>query len=149
MTEVLFYHLENRKLEQVLPGLLERSLDRGWRVVVQTSLPERVEALNSLLWTWRDDSFLPHGAEGDGDAVRQPVWLTSGEETPNMANVRFLVDGTIAATLNGLDRAVYLFNGGDETERQTARTEWKAAVEAGHDVTYWRQTPEGKWEKQT
>lgn len=148
MTEVLFYHLENRRLEQVLPGLLEKCLDRGWKVVVQTSLPERVEALNSLLWTWRDDSFLPHGAQGDGDEERQPIWLTSGEETPNTANVRFLVDGAVAATLNGLDRAVYLFNGGDETERQIARTEWKTAVEAGHDVTYWRQTPEGRWEKQ-
>ena len=148
MTEVLFYHLENRRLEQVLPGLLEKSLDRGWKVVVQTSLPERVESLNSLLWTWRDDSFLPHGAEGNGNEEKQPIWLTSGDETPNTANVRFLVDGAVAATLNGLDRAVYLFNGGDETERQIARTEWKAALDAGHDVTYWRQTPEGRWEKQ-
>ena len=148
MTEVLFYHLENRRLEQVLPGLLEKSLDRGWKVVVQTSLPERVESLNSLLWTWRDDSFLPHGAEGDGNEEKQPIWLTSGDETPNTANVRFLVDGAVAATLTGLDRAVYLFNGGDETERQIARTEWKAALDAGHDVTYWRQTPEGRWEKQ-
>ncbi len=148
MTEVLFYHLENRKLEQVLPGLLEKSLERGWRVVVQTSLPERVEALDSLLWTWRDDSFLPHGAEGDGDADRQPVWLTSGDDAPNKANIRFMVDGAVAETLNGLDRGVYLFNGGDEAERQSARAEWKIAVEAGHDVTYWRQTPEGRWEKQ-
>jgi len=148
MTEVLFYHLENRKLEQVLPGLLERSLERGWLVVVQTSLPERVEALNNLLWSWRDDSFLPHGAEGDGNEGRQPVWLTWGDDSPNNANIRFLVDGAVAATLNGLDRAVYLFNGGDDTERSSARAEWKTAVEAGHDVTYWRQTPEGRWEKQ-
>ncbi|PLX33913.1 MAG: DNA polymerase III subunit chi [Hyphomicrobiales bacterium] len=148
MTEVLFYHLETRKLHEVLPGLLARSLERGWRVVVQTQLPERVEALNSLLWTWRDDSFLPHGAAGDGDEARQPIWLTAGDDAPNDANIRFLVDGATAATLNGLDRAVYLFNGADEAERLSARAAWKAAAEAGHDVTYWRQTPEGKWEKQ-
>lgn len=148
MTEVLFYHLESRRLEQVLPGLLEKSLERGWRVVVQTSLPERVEALGSLLWTWREDSFLPHGGVGDGFEARQPVWLTSGDDAPNSANIRFLIDGAVAATLDGLDRAVYLFNGADEAEKTSARREWKSAVEAGHDVTYWRQTDAGKWEKQ-
>lgn len=149
MTEVLFYHLESRKLEQVLPGLLLKSLERGWRVVVQATLPERVEALDTLLWTWRDDSFLPHGAMGGVDEDRQPIWLTAGDDNPNNANIRFLVDGAVAATLNGLDRAVYLFNGGDEAEKLSARGEWKSASEAGHDVTYWRQTVEGKWEKQT
>ena len=32
MTEVLFYHLQNMTLESVLPPLLEKSLERGWRV---------------------------------------------------------------------------------------------------------------------
>ena len=61
MTEVLFYHLQNMPLERVLPPLLEKSLERGWRVVVQTASEERADALDSHLWTYRDDSFLPHG----------------------------------------------------------------------------------------
>ena len=52
-TEIYFYHLEHRSLEQVLPTLLERSLERGWRAVVQAASRERVEALNTLLWTYR------------------------------------------------------------------------------------------------
>ena len=36
MTETLFYHLERRALEDVLPGLVEKSLERGWRAVIRT-----------------------------------------------------------------------------------------------------------------
>ena len=37
MTEILFYHLQHQPLERVLPTLLEKTLERGWRAVVQTS----------------------------------------------------------------------------------------------------------------
>ena len=60
MTEVLFYHLQNMSLENVLPPLLEKSLERGWRVVVQSTSQERADALDAHLWTYRDDLFLPH-----------------------------------------------------------------------------------------
>ncbi len=148
MTEVLFYHLENRSLEQVLPGLLEISLQRGWRVVVQSGDPERLKPLGEWLWSYREDSFLPHGGPGDAQAHRHPVWLTGEDENPNEANVRFLVHGADLAQAQGLDRAVFLFNGRDEQEKARARKSYKAALDAGHDVTYWRQSSQGKWEKQ-
>src|ERR1700676_3011664 len=98
MTEVLFYHLQNMSLESVLPPLLEKSLERGWRVVVQSTSQERTEALDAHLWTYRDDSFLPHATwrAGDagraGDAQDQPIVLAMEEGNPNGANVRFLID---------------------------------------------------------
>ena len=93
MTELLFYHLQRQPIERVLPPLLEKALQRDWRVVVQLGAPERVDALDDLLWTYSDDSFLPHGSQRDGDAELQAVWLTTGDDNPNGANVRFLVDG--------------------------------------------------------
>src|SRR5215475_4796382 len=93
MTEVLFYHLQGQPLERVLPTLLERSLERGWRVIVQSSSEERVEALDAQLWTFRDDSFLPHGTHKDTSAPEQPILLTVGDDNPNGATVRFLIDG--------------------------------------------------------
>ena len=93
MTEVLFYHLQRQPLERVLPQLLERSVERGWRVVVQAASEERVDALDAHLWTYRDDSFLPHGTAGAGEAAAQPILLTTAEHNPNGATVRFLLDG--------------------------------------------------------
>jgi DNA polymerase III subunit chi len=95
MVEVLFYQLDRRPLEAVLPQLLERTLERGWRACVQAGSEERVEALSSALWTWRDEAFLPHGTARDGNGELQPIWLTAGEDNPNRAVVRFLVDGAV------------------------------------------------------
>ena len=89
MTEIRFYHLQGQRLERVLPQLLEISLERGWRVVVQVASDERVEALDAHLWTYRDDSFLPHGTARGPDASEQPVLLTTDESNPNRAKVRF------------------------------------------------------------
>ena len=147
MTEVLFYHLEHQPLERVLPALVERTLERGWRAVVQAGSDERVEALDTLLWTYREESFLPHGTRRDGNSAAQPIYLTSNEENPNGAGVRFLVDGAETAELSGYDRVVYLFDGRDETAVAKAREQWKAAKGAGCTVTYWQQSSEGRWEK--
>lgn len=146
-TEVLFYHLERQPLERVLPSLLERTLERGWRAVVQSGSEERLESLDLSLWTYAEGSFLPHGTRKDGHLADQPVYLTTGNETPNGARVRFLVEGAAPASLDGLVRAVFLFDGNDGEAIQQARSQWQAAKAAGHAVTYWRQSPEGRWEK--
>lgn len=145
--EVLFYHLERQPLEKVLPNLLEKTLQRGWRAVVQTGSQERLEALDLALWTYSDDSFLAHGTSKDGCAEDQPVYLTLGGDAPNGAKVRFFVDGATAADLSGLVRAVFMFDGNDDEATASARVQWQAVKEAGHTCTYWRQTPEGRWEK--
>jgi DNA polymerase-3 subunit chi len=147
MTEVLFYQLQFQPLERVLPSLVEKTLERGWRAVVQAGSDERVEALDSLLWTYRADSFLPHGSKRDGNAALQPVYLTSGEDNPNGAQVRFLVDGAAGGTLEAYARVVYLFDAADAGAVARAREEWRSAVDKGCVATYWQQSPEGRWEK--
>jgi DNA polymerase III subunit chi len=149
MTEILFYHLKGQTLEQVLPALLQKSLERGWRVVVQASSDERVEALDAHLWTWRDDAFLPHGTWRDTEAAEQPIVLTVNEENPNRATVRFLVDGAnMSADAAGYDRIVLLFDGDDPDAVETARARWSEAKASGAEVTYWQADENGRWRRQ-
>jgi DNA polymerase-3 subunit chi len=150
MTEVWFYQLERRPLETALAELLEKTLARGWKAVVRCPDHARVETLDKALWTWRDDSFLPHGS-GAEDAERQPIFLTDSREAPNEAQALFLIDGASAdpAALSRYSRCVALFDGVDESALAKARTFWGAAKEAGCDVSYWKESPSGKWEKQT
>jgi DNA polymerase III subunit chi len=163
LAEVVFYHLERQPLEAVLPNLLEKtlergwfggvgrgvscSLERGWLAVVQSGSAERLDALDEALWTYRTDSFLPHGQARDGNEALQPVFLTTGDETPNSAGVRFLVDGALPATFEGFTRIVFLFDGGDTEAILQARHQWKAAKSAGCAVAYWQQNDTGRWEK--
>jgi DNA polymerase-3 subunit chi len=146
-TEVLFYQLDRQPLDRVLPGLLEKTLERGWRAVVQAGSEERLEALDALLWTFADESFLPHGTIRDGFADQQPIFLTAAEGNPNGAAVRFLVDGAECGELSGYERIVYLFDGRDPDALVNARRQWKAAKQQGFPVTYWQQNERGRWEK--
>jgi DNA polymerase-3 subunit chi len=151
VTETLFYHLERRSLEDVLPGLIEKSLERGWRAVVKTDSSERSDALDNLLWTYDDQSFLAHAQSGDGDGARQPVLITVEDENPNGAQILFCIGGAKPADwvgLSALARVVMLFDGRDAAQLGEARGAWKDAKSAGHDVTYWKEAPSGKFEKQ-
>jgi DNA polymerase-3 subunit chi len=149
MTEILFYHLKGQPLERVLPALLEKSLERGWRIVVQASSDERVDALDAHLWTYRDEAFLPHGSYRESDPAAHPVLITVREDNPNGANVRFLVDGIdLPADAAAYERIVVLFDGGDADAVGQARERWSAAKAAGFAVTYWQPDERGRWQRQ-
>ncbi|MGX7742906.1 DNA polymerase III subunit chi [Rhodopseudomonas parapalustris] len=148
MTEVLFYHLQGRTIEQVLPPLLEKSLARGWRVVVQSTSEERADALDSHLWTYREDSFLPHATWRVADAAQQPILLIAGEGRPNEANVRFLVDNAaLPADSESYERIVLLFNGEDDEAVALARGAWKQCKARAFEVTYWQADDSGRWQR--
>lgn len=150
--EILFYHLLTKPLEKALPQLLERSLDRGWNVCLQTRTEEKRDALNEALWTFSDESFLPHGTAKDGDAEFQPVYLTEGSENPNGAQIRFFVESAqiapaLAASAQPYERVVLMFDGNDDAELQDARAQWKALKDTGAALSYFQQTDDGRWEK--
>lgn len=147
MTEILFYHLERRPLEQVLPTLLEKCLERGWRCVVQCGSAERRDALDGHLWTYNDASFLPHGTEAQPLPERQPVLLATSDANPNGATVRFLVDGVPLPDPSPYQRLVLLFDGRDDEQVALARERWREAKGLGHDLTYWQQEETGRWVK--
>jgi len=150
VTEVLFYHLQGQKPENVLPALLEKSIERGWKVVVQGSSEERMEALDAHLWTYRDDGFLPHGTWREQDAALQPVLLTLTESNPNAASVRFLIDGAPPpADAENYARIVLLFDGEDDEAVAAARAHWSDAKTKGFDATYWQPDAQGRWVKKS
>jgi len=148
MTEVLFYHLQQQPIERVLPALLEKSLERGWRVVVQSSSEDRVDALDAHLWTFREDSFLPHGTDKESGAADQPILLTVGDENRNGATVRFLVDGAPMPPDGGAyQRIVLLFDGDDPDAVAAARERWSACKALGFETTYWQPDDAGRWQR--
>lgn len=146
--EVWFYHLERSSIDEVLPGLLERTLARGWRAVVRVPDLACVERLDARLWTFRDDSFLPHGPAGGAHDARQPILLTTEAASPNGAEAAFAVEGAEPWDVASFERSILLFDGADETALAAARERWRALKASGAPVTYWRQKPEGGWEKQ-
>ena len=146
LAEIGFYHLFSASLDRALPKLLERACSQGYRIVVRAASPDRVEYLNSALWTYEEGGFLPHGSARDGNPRMQPIWLTHREENPNGASMLVLVDGLEAGDLQSFARCADFFDGNDAAAVEAARDRWRRAREAGHQLTYWQQTASG-WER--
>jgi DNA polymerase-3 subunit chi len=146
--EVWFYHLERSSLEAALPPLLERCLARGWRALVRGAIRERLEALDEAIWTFRDDSFVPHALDDAPGPERQPVLLTMRTDNPNAAQALFAIDGASIDDAPHFARACFFFDGRDDVALAAARERWKALKKSGLSASYWRETGDGKWEKQ-
>ena len=145
--EIWFYHLERSTLGQVLPGLLEKTRERGWKALVRAQDPRLLDEIDDQLWTYRDDSFLAHGRSSEPNAERQPVILTESEENPNASQALFIVDSAELGATEAFDRCFIIFDGRDDQAVTGARVRWKALKEAGANLAYWKQSPEGRWEK--
>ena len=152
MSEVLFYHAERASLEEVLPSLLEQTRKREWKALVRVGSDERAATLDTHLWTYKEEGFLPHGLDRDAHPTEQPILLTTRDGNANGAEVLFLADGAepndwAADEIATLTRVVLIFDGRDPAAVDAARAQWTHAKAAGHDVTYWQQSAAGKWEK--
>lgn len=148
MSEILFFHLRGRSLEQVLPTLVERSLARGQKVVVELGSEERLAVVDDHLWTYSDESFLPHVTAREPDAARNPVVLVTDDRNPNDAQVRICADGVrIPDAVDAYDRVVLIFDGDDAAALARAREDWKTVRTRGLDASYWQQDETGRWEK--
>lgn len=150
MAEALFYHLTETPVDHALPPLLERALERGWRVRIIAPDGARLEALDRHLWTYRQDSFLPHGRAGGPHDAMQPILLAHdpGDDAEGGAEVVMLLDGAEAdpEKLQNAQRVCLLFDGADETLTEQARSAWRRWTAHGASCTYWAQEG-GRWVK--
>lgn len=148
MGRIDFYHLKKQSLDDVLPVLLQKAYAAGKKVLLVTTA-DTVESLNALLWTYSEDSFLPHGSKKDGFADEQPIFITADEDNANAAEFLFLVNQRECDCdkLREFERVFNIFDGNDEVALEQARRLWKTCKDAGFDVCYWQQTAGGKWEQ--
>jgi DNA polymerase III subunit chi len=146
--EVWFYHLEKRRVEQELPGLLQRGLERQISMAVVSAQPEKLKALSNTIWDHGETAFIVHALADEPHASQQLICLCTDDQVPNDANFRFYVEGAEPASLNGLARASILFDGNDETSVSQARALWKRFKAESATIKYWKQDAEGRWTDQ-
>lgn len=147
MTDIRFYHMITKRLEQALPELLSKALTVQPRIVVKAGSRERVETLDSLLWTYDPASFMPHSYVRDGNEAEQPVWLTTEDDNPNGAKMLVLADGATSPHIADYALCCELFDGNNENAVAAARSRWTAYKAAGHELTYFQQDEQGRWVK--
>ena len=141
-----FYHVERGELVSAVAPLLEKCLERKWRVVV-SGRPETLARLDAALWTWRDESFLPHAladSKAGGPASDQPVLLSQEADPVNGARIAMLLDGGDADG-SRFERCLVVFDGGDDAARSRAREQYRRATTQGVAARYFQQDSGGSW----
>lgn len=139
-----FYHLTRLPLERVLPAICERIHAQGQRLVIVADDDDLLNRIDQLLWSYKAESFLPHGRAdgGEGDA-RQPILLAASGEIVGDARNIALVDGVWRDLALGYDRAFLMF---DESNIAGARAAWRGlADKVDVERHYWKQDDAGKW----
>ena len=149
MIRVDFYHLQRSSLEQILPKLCEKAYSTGKRIKIQLGTEERIEFINTLLWTYNEESFLPHGSKKDGFSEEQPVFISADEDNPNGASLLILADGAMPNpdTLQHYERVLNIFDGTNDVSLNNARNYWKQIRDLDGELHYWQQNEKGSFEQ--
>ena len=147
MADIRFYHLETSTLDKALPVIVMKAHDTGKKIVIKTSDKKEIVRLNDLLWTFHSEIFLPHGAEGDKNADKQPIWITTGDENPNNAEILILTHGCTHEDIGAYGMVCEMLDARVESQITAARSRWKIYKDEGHELTYWQQDDKGKWSK--
>jgi DNA polymerase-3 subunit chi len=134
-----FYHLTDTPLERALPGICEKVLESGERLLVVAE-GDLLARIDEILWTHAPDSFLPHGMSNPGD---QPILLSAALEPANGAVNVALIDGAWREGALEFRRIFYFFDAGHLDE---ARGAWRGLKSnPAAEPRYWKQDDRGKW----
>jgi DNA polymerase-3 subunit chi len=147
MTDIRFYHMEQATLDQALPMIVMKAWQSGENVMVRVPDKREASRLNDLLWSFRADSFIPHGMDGDKHADAQPVFVTVNDENMNEANILILTHGCAHPSVADFKMTCEMLDGRVDSQITDARARWKIYKDDGHDLTYWQQDENGKWGK--
>ena len=140
-TKALFYQALSPL--HTLPRLLETLYREGIKCLVYTPPLHQRDEINGLLWTYRADSFLPHGRCSDPYAEAQPILVSHQCVPRNGATACLMLNGNGPENLSVFHAYYYLFQAGHEASTQGSRTHWRRHQEAGHTLSLHRQDEKG------
>jgi DNA polymerase-3 subunit chi len=100
MTNVTFLELKIANKDRVICDVLEILYEQGQRTLVYAKDRKHTQLLNNLLWTWKQDSFIPHVLiEDRTEDPIEPVILTNTLPINVRADVLMLYDSLPADDL--------------------------------------------------
>ncbi len=137
-----FYQLGGMAADKVIASIAGRILSDDGRLLIVDEDDAALARLDRLLWSEDSASFLPHGLAGGVDDARQPVLLSTSEDSPNQARNMLIADGRWRDSALTYDRAFFLFG---EGRVEGARLAWKLlSGREGVERRYWANEA-GKW----
>jgi len=147
MTKINFYHLQKKTVNEALPEILNKALERNLRIIIKVDSKDEVADIDKNLWTYSDESFIPHGCKKNGMAEDQPIWITDKDENPNNATMLAIIDSAESSLIDSMEICCEIFDGNNDEVVAKSRTRWKEYKERNFELAYFQQDEQGKWQK--
>ncbi|WP_163835226.1 DNA polymerase III subunit chi [Spartinivicinus ruber] len=136
MTRIDFYILPDQHptaRQQFCCRLAEKAVKHAKSVYIHTDGQAEAEALDELLWSFREDSFIPHQLAASHESAPCPVEI--GWQLPAKSSNSLLINLTdsIPSFVNQFERVAEIV-AGDGTRRKTARQNFKSYRDQGYPL---------------
>lgn len=133
MTQVDFYIVASSASdarERFACRLAEKAWHTGCRIFIHTESEFDAHRMNELLWTFRPDSFLPHGLPTEQGNERLPVLIGWGDKPNRPFDVLINLGRAVPAYFNMFSRVAEIV-GAEQTTRNLARERYRVYRDQG------------------
>lgn len=141
MSSVDFYEVKAPRWELVLCRHVETAYEAGERVYVRCSSEALARHVDELLWTFREDSFVPHGLWPGAGELKDPVAVGWHPGNPNRASRLVLAGAGEPDELSRYERATDFVPVADAALTGAARARYRAFRGRGHEVAFHSEPP--------
>ncbi len=136
MPRVDFYGVQDQSREgtlRVACRVVEKAWQMGHRVFVATASAEATRQIDELLWTFRPDSFVPHGRYPEEQDPDLPILIGDSGEPEGRAEVLVNLTGSVPEFHAAFER-IAEFVSGDAESRQLGRERYRYYRERDYEV---------------
>ena len=146
LEKVYFYNSSQRDIIADISWLTEKLYKERNRIVVYCKDQETVELINTFLWRYKEDVFIPHSVEKNEQSIIDPVLITTEVDQNHNYNVLLAINGVLINEKDWLNFATvyYFFDNKENKEKENARLMWKSFSALDITCKYWV-NKENKW----
>jgi len=147
VTQIIFYSTAPLQVEKTLFALLEKSLEKGNKSLLLFKDKEKCLSINEQLWTYKQNSFLPHISEDDQiyDNIDIPVYLSTKNENPFKAELLFSIDGFLPDNIDHFERVIIIIDVNDELLNEKYKNYYLDINKNFEDIVFYKSDDNGKW----
>ena len=147
MTQIIFYSSAPLRVENTLFTLIEKSLEKGFKSLLLFLDKENCSAIDEKLWTYKQNSFLPHLSECEeiSNEIDIPIYLTTKNENPYEAELLFSIDGSIPDNINNLERLIIIIDANDKILLEKYKKYYLDINKKFEDIVFYKSDDDGKW----
>ena len=137
MSRVDFYILADesrRKMHYFACRLAEKAYQQNNRILIKTDNADESRLIDDLLWSFKEDNFLPHAVSGAMASEELPILISHETENDNNFNLLINLSSTNAEK-NQFDRIAEILNQ-EPARKQTGRQHYKIYKEFGFELQH-------------